>query len=57
MFKALSDLTPDYLSSMFAELCLKGLFKQIKCPFTKNYLKGALLSIEVQLSGTVYPAT
>ena len=38
VFKALNDLVPDYLSSMFTErrLCLKGLYKQIKCPFTKN---------------------
>ena len=31
-----------YLSSMFAERstsgCLKGLYEQIKCPFTKNQL-------------------
>ena len=42
VFKALNDLAPDYLSSMFTERsssgCLKGLYEQIKCPFTKNQL-------------------
>ena len=42
VFKALNDLVPEYLSSMFTErstpgyACLKGLYKQIKCLFTKN---------------------
>ena len=42
VFKALNDLAPNYLSSMFTECstsgCLKGLYEQIKCPFTKNQL-------------------
>ena len=44
VFKALNDLAPDYLSSMFTErstsgyVLIKGLYEQIKCPFTKNQL-------------------
>ena len=44
VFKALNNLAPDYLSFMFTErstslrLCVKGLYQQIKWPFTKNQL-------------------
>ena len=43
VFKALNDLVPDFLSSMFTERSTsgyvsKGLYEQIKCPFTKNQL-------------------
>ena len=62
VFKALNDLVPEYLSSMFTERSTPGYVlrdstNKLNVPLPRtNYLKKSFPVTEVQLSGTVYPA-
>ena len=62
VFKALNDLAPDHLSSVFTERSTSGYVlrdstNKLNVPLPRtNYLKRSFSYMEVQLSGTVYPA-
>ena len=62
VFKALNDLVPEYLSSMFTERSTPGYVlrdstNKLNVPLPRtNYLKKSFPVTEVQLSETVYPA-
>ena len=63
VFRALNNLVPDYLSSMFTERGTPGYVLwdstnklNVHLPRT-NYLKRSSVAIELHLSGTVLPCS